>query len=256
MLPRSGTPSLGEKAHLPIPANKVVGSPFEFPLVGELDPSTTALLVIDLQRDFTERGGYMEAMGYDIAPLASPLPRVARVLAACRDRGFRIVHTRQGFRRDLADLTPYLVERYRRSGVEIGASGPLGRVFVRGERGWAINSTVAPLENEPVVDKTANSAFIETDLDLILRGWHVDKLIVCGNTLDCCVHCTLRHAADLHYQTLLLADCCGCVEEEAPGLRKAMIDSVKVEGGLFGTVADSKALLTAISTGKTAKIHC
>ena len=83
----------------------------------------------------------------------------------------------------------------------------------------------------------------------------MDKLIICGNTLDCCVHCTLRHAADLQYQTLLLADCCGCVEE-APGLRKAMIDSVKVEGGLFGTVADSKALLTAISTGKTAKIDC
>ena len=255
LLPRSAPPSAGEKPRPTTPAGKCVGSPFEFPLVGELDPSTTALLVIDLQRDFTERGGYMEAMGYDIAPLASPLPRVARVLAACRDRGFRIVHTRQGFRRDLADLTPYLIERYNRSGVEIGASGPLGRVFVRGERGWEINSAVAPLGNEPVVDKTANSAFVGTDLDLILRGWRVDKLIICGNTLDCCVHCTLRHAADLQYQTLLLADCCGCVEE-APGLRKAMIDSVKVEGGLFGTVADSKALLTAISTGKTAKIDC
>eukprot|EP00908_Phaeocystis_cordata_P023869 Transcript_6324.p2 GENE.Transcript_6324~~Transcript_6324.p2 ORF type:complete len:232 (-),score=97.03 Transcript_6324:104-799(-) len=229
-----------------MPFEQVPASPFEFPLVGEFSAATTCLLVIDLQRDFTEEGGYMTAMGYDITPCAAPLKPVAAVLAACRKAGMSIIHTRQGFRQDLADLTPYLVEKFKRSGVTIGADGPLGRIFVRGEAGWEINPAVAPAEGEPIIDKTANSAFIGTDLDVVLRGKGIDKLIVCGNTLDCCVHCTLRHANDLNYQTLLLSDCCGCVEAEVPGLRAAMIASVGVEGGLFGTVAESGALLKAL----------
>ena len=231
-----------------MPFPKVPGAPFEFPLVGELEPSSTCLLLIDLQRDFTEQGGYMTAMGYDVSPLAAPLKPVAAVLAACRKAGFKIIHTRQGFRSDLADLTPFLKEKFKRSGVTIGSDGPLGRIFVRGEPGWEINSAVAPVEGEPIIDKTANSAFIGTDLDMVLRGMGVDKLIVCGNTLDCCVHCTLRQANDMNYQTLLLADCCGCVEAEVPGLRAAMIASVGVEGGLFGTVCDSVELLKALGT--------
>ena len=116
---------------------------------------------------------------------------------------------------------------------------------MRGEPGWEINPSVSPIDGEPVVDKTANSAFIGTDLDLVLRARGVDKLIVCGNTLDVCVHCTLRHANDLNYQCLLLEDCCGCVEEVA-GLRAAMIASVGVEGGIFGTVATADALIAAL----------
>ena len=229
-----------------VTTSKVEASPFEFPLVGILSSSDTALLVIDLQRDFTEEGGYMHAMGYDVSPLAAPLPAVARVLAACRRVGIRVIHTRQGYRSDLADLTEFLVAKYARAGVTIGADGPLGRIFVRGEPGWEIHPEVAPLPNEAVVDKTANSAFVGTDLDQMLRGHGVSKLIVCGNTLDCCVHSTLRSANDLNYQTLLLEDCCGCVEDEVPGLRKAMIESVGVEGGLFGTVASSTALLAVL----------
>lgn len=117
---------------------------------------------------------------------------------------------------------------------------------MRGEPGWQIAAAVAPLDGEKVIDKTANSAFVGTDLEPALRAMGVDKLIVCGNTLDCCVHCTLRSANDLDFQTLLLKDCCGCVEDEHPGLREAMIASVGVEGGLFGTVADSEALLGAL----------
>ena len=159
---------------------------------------------------------------------------------------------RQGFRPDLADLTPFLIEKFKRSGVTIGAKGPLGKTFVRGEPGWEINPAVAPMVGEPIIDKTANSAFIGTDLDTVLRGMGIDKLILCGNTLDCCVHCTLRQANDLNYQTLLLSDCCGCVEAEHPGLRDAMIASVGVEGGLFGTVCASDALLTALGAQKGA----
>ena len=265
-----------------MPFEQVPASPFEFPLVGEFSAATTCLLVIDLQRDFTEEGGYMTAMGYDITPCAAPLKPVAAVLAACRKAGMHVIHTRQGcapagpqtpnasetpsltcccrrsVRQDLADLTPYLVEKFKRSGVTIGADGPLGRIFVRGEAGWEINPAVAPADGEPIIDKTANSAFIGTDLDVVLRGKGIDKLMcagdrgsnlspvhrrktgagplhitrprltrpggpcrgsVCGNTLDCCVHCTLRHANDLNYQTLLLSDCCGCVEAEVGGGR-------------------------------------
>jgi nicotinamidase-related amidase len=183
-------------------------------------------------------------MGYNVAPLAKPLIPAATVLAAARRAKWRIVHTRQGFRPDLADVTPYIKAKFARSGVTIGSMGPLGRLFVRGEPGWEIATAVAPLPHEPVIDKTANSAFIGTELDTILRGWGVDKLVIMGNTLDCCVHCTLRQAADMNYQTLLVEDCCGCVEID--GLREAMIESVKVEGGLFGTVTDSTSLVDVL----------
>ena len=173
-----------------VPASKVVADPFEFPLVGSLDPNTTALLVIDFQRDFTEEGGYVAGMGYDITPLAAPIPIAAEVLAACRKVGMHIIFTRQGFRADLADLTEYEIAKFARAGVVVGSEGPLGKFFVRGQPGWEINPKVAPLETETIVDKTANCAFVGTDLDLILKSKGIDRLVVVGNTLDCCVHCT------------------------------------------------------------------
>ena len=245
--PPRGDPTSPAAAPAATTFPKVEAAPFEFPLHGNgFEVASTCLLVIDLQRDFTEKGGYMDAMGYDVTPLSAPLPHVAAVLSACRSVGMTIVHTRQGFREDLADLTPFLRKKFERSGVTIGADGPLGRIFVRGQPGWEINTSVCPMPGEPIIDKTANSAFVGTDLDAVLRGAGIDELIVCGNTLDCCVHSTLRSANDMNYQTLLLSDCCGCVEAEVPGLRAAMIASVGVEGGLFGTVCESAALLAAL----------
>ena len=125
----------------------------------------------------------------------------------------------------------------------VGAAGPLGRLFVRGEPGSEIVEDARPREGEPVIDKTANDAFIGTDLDRLLRLAGISRLVVVGNTLDCCVHSTLRHANDLDYETLLLSDCCGCVDAR---LKRSFVESVCVEGGLFGAVATSTHFLDAL----------
>ncbi|KAH8060338.1 isochorismatase-like protein [Aureococcus anophagefferens] len=194
--------------------HKIAARPFAFPLGGDaLDPATTALLVIDLQRLL--RRGRLHApwvaarrlsacspetnppLGYDVAPLREPLPKVQAVLRACRAKSIRCFHTRQGYRPDLADLSAYARRKFKRAGVTVGAAGPLGRLFVRGEPGSEIVEAARPREGEPVIDKTANDAFIGTDLDRLLRCAGVRHLVVVGNTLDCCVHSTLRHANDL-----------------------------------------------------------
>ncbi|KAH8073767.1 isochorismatase-like protein [Aureococcus anophagefferens] len=184
---------------------------------------------------------------YDVAPLREPLPKVQAVLRACRAKSIRCFHTRQGYRPDLADLSAYARRKFKRAGVTVGAAGPLGRLFVRGEPGSEIVEAARPREGEPVIDKTANDAFIGTDLDRLLRCAGVRHLVVVGNTLDCCVHSTLRHANDLglfqHYETLLLSDCCGCVDAR---LKRSFVESVCLEGGLFGAVATSAHFLDAL----------
>ncbi|KAJ8600024.1 hypothetical protein CTAYLR_001883 [Chrysophaeum taylorii] len=235
---------LGDIPALPEPL-RVRADPYPFPLVGSLDPETTALLIVDLQRDFTEEGGYASAMGLDLKPLAAPLANVKRVLAAARSSGLKIIHTRQGFRDDLADVPPHVAARFaKHCDILIGKTvGPLGTVFIRGQPGWHINDAVAPIEGEPVVDKTANSAFVGTDLDRILRASNIHNLVLCGNTLDVCVHSTMRHANDLNYHTCLLEDCCGCAAE---ALKKAMLHSVKIETGVFGCVSNADAFISAL----------
>lgn len=165
------------------------------------------------------------------------------MLRACRAKSIRCFHTRQGYRPDLADLSAYARRKFKRAGVTVGAAGPLGRLFVRGEPGSEIVEAARPREGEPVIDKTANDAFIGTDLDRLLRCAGVRHLVVVGNTLDCCVHSTLRHANDLDYETLLLSDCCGCVDAR---LKRSFVESVCVEGGLFGAVAESAQFLDAL----------
>lgn len=227
----------------PRPQTKVDAQPYPFPLDGDLDPEKTALVVIDLQRDFTEEGGYATAMGLDLEPLAKPVQVVKRVLSAARAAGLKIIHTRQGFRPDLADLPKHTAARFKTyCDIDIGTSqGPLGTVFIRGQPGWHINQEVAPLPGEPIVDKTANSAFVGTDLQIILNAQRISNLIFCGNTLDVCVHCTMRHAADLNYQTCIIEDGCGCADSS---LQTAMIDSVKMETGIFGSVTQSDPLVS------------
>jgi len=225
--------------------------PHAFPIDGPIRKGgATALLIIDVQRDFSEEGGYLTAMGYDVAPFAEPIARIAAVLDAARRFGLFVVHTRQGFRPDLADCPEFLKQKFRDlAGFEIGVSvGPLGKVLVRGEPGWEINPKVAPIAGEPIIDKTPNDAFLDTDLDTVLFVRRVEHLIVCGHTLDCCVHSTLRHARDRNYQTLLIEDCCGCC---SPSLRAGMIESVQVEDGIFGCVATSNDVLRALGAASS-----
>ncbi|WP_207458207.1 isochorismatase family cysteine hydrolase [Azospirillum sp. SYSU D00513] len=226
------------------PARHVEADPYSWPHDGALHPGSTALLVIDMQRDFCHPGGYVASMGYDIAPVQRIVPVIQAVRHAVRSWGGTVIHTREGHRPDLSDLSPLKRWRSRRAGIGIGAEGPMGRLLVRGEPGWDIIPELAPEPGEPVIDKPGYSAFHATDLDQILRARGVRRLVLCGVTTDVCVHSTLRAAVELGYECLLLADACAAVE---PALHEAALRSVTMEGGIFGAVTTAGALLSAIA---------
>jgi nicotinamidase-related amidase len=207
-------------------------------------PHDTALLIIDMQRDFCDAGGYIAAMGYDLDHVHPIVPRIAAVRRQLERLGVRIIYTREGHRPDLTDLTALKAARSRRAGAEIGAAGPLGRFLVRGELGWDIIAELAPGNKDVVIDKPGYSAFHATDLEQILRAGGVRRLILCGVTTDVCVHSTLRAAIDLGFECLVLEDCCAAT---VPEHHIAAIGTICTEGGIFGSVASSQSLLAATS---------
>ncbi len=213
-----------------------------FPLV----PERTALLVIDMQRDFIDPEGAAALAGADTAPLAAIVPAVARLLAAARAAGLLVVHTREGHRPDLSDLTDAKREQYAASGIPVGAPGPLGRRFVRGEDGNAIVAALAPAPGEAVIDKPGFSAFHHTDLHerLVARG--IDRLILTGVTAQCCVHSTLRAAVDHGYRCLTAEDGIAAFE---PALHAATLAMIASEGHLFGWIAGVDAIAAALAPG-------
>lgn len=222
---------------------RVQADPYEWPGAGDLRAEDAALLVIDMQNDFCAPGGYAHSMGIDIALTRRAIGPLARVLRAMRDAGALVVFTREGHRPDLTDLPANKLWRSRRNGGEIGSGGPLGRLLVRGEAGWDIVPELAPKSGEPVVDKPGKNAFFATDLDLILRGRGVRNLVVTGVTTDCCVHATMLAAADRGYDSLLLSDCCAA---SAADRHAAAVALTKANGGQYGAVAGSAALLKAL----------
>jgi len=217
------------------PSRRVAADPYPWPLVGGLEPGRSALMVIDMQADFCAADGYMARLGADLGGLQAPIEPIRRALAAARGAGLTVVHTRQGYRADLADLWPHQRERSRLAGAEIGSAGPLGRLLVRGQPGWRILPELEPEAGEPVIDKTANGAFTNTDLAAVLAARGVRHIAFAGNTIDVCVHSTLREAADRGFECLLLRDACGALD---PAPHAAAVAMVKVEGGVLGTVAE------------------
>jgi nicotinamidase-related amidase len=205
-----------------------------------LTAARTALLVIDMQRDFLDARGYAAQAGVDVARLRGTLAPLRALNAPAPAVGVRIVYTREGHRPDLSDCPPAKLARSRAAGAEIGSLGPLGRLLVRGERGHDLVDELQPRAGEPVLDKPGYSAFHQTELDQILRGWGVDTVILCGVTTEVCVHTTLRAAVDHGLHCITVADACAASE---PQLQSPAMEMIGVEGGIFGAVADSKALV-------------
>ena len=217
---------------------EVAAQPYPF----AFEPARCALVVIDMQRDFLEPGGFGAMLGNDVGLLRPAVAANRRLLAAWRAAGLAAIHTREGHRPDLADLPP--AKKARGHGASgIGDAGPMGRILVRGEAGHDIVAELAPHPGEPVIDKPGKGAFFATDLHAILQARGIAQLVVTGVTTEVCVHTTVREANDRGYDCLVVAECCGSY---FPEFHEVALRMICAQGGIFGWVGRLDDLLPAL----------
>ena len=217
---------------------EIAAEPYPF----SCSPEHCVLLIIDMQRDFLEPGGFGEMLGNDVSQLRRTIEPNRRLLSAWRASGLPVLHTREGHRPDLFDLPPAKKIRGR-SKTQIGDPGPMGRILVRGEPGHDIIPELYPVSGEPVIDKPGKGAFYQTDLELMLKNRGIDTLFVCGVTTEVCVNTTIREANDRGFRCIALSDCCGSY---FPEFHEAGLAMIKAQGGIFGSVAQSSDLIDAL----------
>ena len=222
----------------PVETIAVEAEPYAF----EYEPAACALLIIDMQRDFLEPGGFGEMLGNDVSQLRRTVEPNRRLLAAWRSKGLKVLHTREGHRPDLTDLPPAKKIRGR-SQTCIGDVGPMGRILVRGEAGHDIIPELYPLPTEPVIDKPGKGAFFATDLHAILQNCGIRQLIVTGVTTEVCVNTTVREANDRGYECLVPSDCVGSY---FPEFQEMGLKMIKAQGGIFGWVSHSDKILSTL----------
>jgi nicotinamidase-related amidase len=228
------TPPGAQPGTVTVPADPY---PFTF------DPAHAALLLIDMQRDFVEPGGFGETLGNDVGLLRAVIPPLRAALHATREAGMTVIHTREGHQPDLSDCPPAKLNRGEPS-LRIGDPGPKGRILIRGEYGHDIIDELAPADGELVIDKPGKGAFYATGLDETLRAAGITSLIVTGVTTEVCVHTTVREANDRGYECLVLSDCVGSY---FPDFQRHGLAMIAAQGGIFGWVAPSEQYLKALA---------
>ena len=222
----------------------VASTPYPFPLSGRLEPGTTALAVIDMQTDFCGAGGYIDRMGLDLAPLRAPIEPIRRVLAAMRDAGFTVVHTRETFRPDMSDVQPH--RRFRGAAgdaVVVGDEGPLGRCLIAGEAVLGHHRRARAARRRGGLRQERLWRLRHHRHRHVPQARGIENLVLTGVTTNCCIQSNLREALDRGYDCVVLEDCCGAVTAASHERAMAMIAGAD---GVFGTVATAQAMIDAL----------
>jgi biuret amidohydrolase len=209
-----------------------------------IETAKTAVVIIDMQRDFLEPGGFGESLGNDVSLLSAAIAPCKALLDAARQMAILVIHTREGHLPDMSDAHKAKVERGDPS-VRIGQMGPMGRILIRGEPGQDIIPELYPQAGEPVIDKPGKGAFYATNLQAILEEKTIENLIVCGVTTEVCVHTTVREANDRGYRCIVPGDCCGSY---IPEFHDVGLRMIKAQSGIFGWVTNSNHILNALNT--------